>query len=243
MKRWITGILALLMAAVFTACGNSGAEKPNTKDPADIARDIAAAEVLGDTLATAYENGLPMAEDWLDLYFMGSSDPGPERRTEIEAQYPTNEELLYGISAADADAAGWYDIWYAVHFHLWYAGSRGYEEYDDYGNYIGDGQANYGNHSGSEMISESRVKKINEVAVTQMATQWKNENNYSRPVSSKITTVSVRIFLADYRYSGSVVTATTEVEYWIGGGSPTGSVYATVVIDLYTGDVLSASIG
>lgn len=93
------------------------------------------------------------------------------------------------------------------------------------------------------MISESRVQKINEVAVTQMATQWKNENNYSRPVSSKITTVSVRIFLADYCYSGSVVTATTEVEYWIGGGSPTGSVYATVIIDLYTGDVLSASIG
>ena len=73
------------MATVFTACGNSGAETPDTKDPADIARDIATAEVLGDTLATAYENGLPMAEDWLDLYFMGASDPGPERRTEIEA--------------------------------------------------------------------------------------------------------------------------------------------------------------
>lgn len=229
MKRWIAGILALLMATVFTACGNSGAEKPNTKEPADIARDIATAEVLGDTLATAYENGLPMAEDWLDLYFMGSSDPGPERRTEIEAQYPTNEELLYGISAADADAAGWYDIWYAVHSDLWRSDYQ--YEGDDYSG--GD----------SEMISESRVKKINEVAVTQMATQWKNENNYLRPVSSKITTVSVRIFLADYRYSGSVVTATTEVEYWIGGGSPTGSVYATVIIDLYTGDVLSASIG
>ena len=50
MKRWITGILALLMATVFTACGNSGAETPDTKDPADIARDIATAEVLGDTL-------------------------------------------------------------------------------------------------------------------------------------------------------------------------------------------------
>jgi len=229
MKRWIAGILALLMATVFTAYGNSGAEKPNTKEPADIARDIATAEVLGDTLATAYENGLPMAEDWLDLYFMGTSDPGPERRTEIEAQYPTNEELLYGISAADADAAGWYDIWYAVHSDLWRSDYQ--YEGDDYSG--GD----------SEMISESRVKKINEVAVTQMATQWKNENNYSRPVSSKITTVSVRIFLADYCYSGSVVTATTEVEYWIGGGSPTGSVYATVTIDLYTGDVLSASIG
>lgn len=33
------------------------------------------------------------------------------------------------------------------------------------------------------------------------------------------------------------------MEYWIGGGSPTGFVYATVIIDLYTGDVLSASIG
>ena len=62
MKRWITGILVLLMAAAFTACGNSGTEAPSTKDPADIARDIATAEVLGDTLATAYENGLPMAE-------------------------------------------------------------------------------------------------------------------------------------------------------------------------------------
>lgn len=49
--------------------------------------------------------------------------------------------------------------------------------------------------------------------------------------------------LTDYRYSGSVVTAVTEVEYWFGGGTPDGSVYATVVIDLYTGDVLSASIG
>ena len=229
MKRWIASILVLLMAAAFTACGNSGAEAPSTKYPADIAKDIAAAEVLGDTLATAYKNGLPMAEDWLDLYFMGSSDPDPERRTEIEAQYPTNEELLYGISAADADAAGWYDIWYAVHSDLWRS---------DY-QYEGDGYSG----GDSEMISESRVQKINEVTVTQMATQWKNENNYSRPVSSKITTVNVRIFLADYRYSGSVVTATTEVEYWIGGGSPTGSVYATVVIDLYTGDVLSASIG
>lgn len=229
MKRWIASILVLLMAAAFTACGNSGAEAPSTKDPADIAKDIAAAEVLGDTLATAYKNGLPMAEDWLDLYFMGSSDPDPERRTEIEAQYPTNEELLYGISAADADAAGWYDIWYAVHSDLWRS---------DY-QYEGDGYSG----GDSEMISESRVQKINEVTVTQMATQWKNENNYSRPVSSKITTVNVRIFLADYRYSGSVVTATTEVEYWIGGGSPTGSVYATVIIDLYTGDVLSASIG
>ena len=229
MKRWIASILVLLMAAAFTACGNSGAEAPSTKDPADIAKDIAAAEVLGDTLATAYKNGLPMAEDWLDLYFMGSSDPDPERRTEIEAQYPTNEELLYGISAADADAAGWYDIWYAVHSDLWRS---------DY-QYEGDGYSG----GDSEMISDSRVQKINEVTVTQMATQWKNENNYSRPVSSKITTVNVRIFLADYRYSGSVVTATTEVEYWIGGGSPTGSVYATVVIDLYTGDVLSASIG
>lgn len=229
MKRWIASILVLLMAAAFTACGNSGAEAPSTKDPADIAKDIAAAEVLGDTLATAYKNGLPMAEDWLDLYFMGSSDPDPERRTEIEAQYPTNEELLYGISAADADAAGWYDIWYAVHSDLWRS---------DY-QYEGDGYSG----GDSEMISESRVQKINEVTVTQMATQWKNENNYSRPVSSKITTVNVRIFLADYRYSGSVVTATTEVEYWIGGGSPTSSVYATVVIDLYTGDVLSASIG
>ncbi len=229
MKRWIASILVLLMAAAFTACGNSGAEALSTKDPADIAKDIAAAEVLGDTLATAYKNGLPMAEDWLDLYFMGSSDPDPERRTEIEAQYPTNEELLYGISAADADAAGWYDIWYAVHSDLWRSDYQ--YEGDDYSG--GD----------SEMISESRVQKINEVTVTQMATQWKNENNYSRPVSSKITTVNVRIFLADYRYSGSVVTATTEVEYWIGGGSPTGSVYATVIIDLYTGDVLSASIG
>lgn len=229
MKRWIASILVLLMAAAFTACGNSGAEAPSTKDPADIAKDIAAAEVLGDTLATAYKNGLPMAEDWLDLYFMGSSDPDPERRTEIEAQYPTNEELLYGISAADADAAGWYDIWYAVHSDLWRS---------DY-QYEGDGYSG----GDSEMISESRVQKINEVTVTQMATQWKNENNYSRPVSSKITTVNIRIFLADYRYSGSVVTATTEVEYWIGGGSPTGSVYATVIIDLYTGDVLSASIG
>lgn len=84
MKRWITVILALLTATVFTACGNAGTETPDTKDPADIARDIATAEVLGDTLATAYENGLPTAEDWLDLYFMGSSDPGLERRIEVE---------------------------------------------------------------------------------------------------------------------------------------------------------------
>ena len=167
MKRWITVILALLMAAVFTACGNAGAETPDTKDPADIARDIATAEVLGDTLATAYENGLPTAEDWLDLYFMGSSDPGLERRIEVEEQYPTNEELLYGISAADADAAGWYDIWYAVHSDLWQSDYQ--YEGDDYSG--GD----------SEMISESRVQKINEVTVTQMATQWKTRTTIHDP--------------------------------------------------------------
>ena len=44
-------------------------------------------------------------------------------------------------------------------------------------------------------------------------------------------------------YAGSTAIVTTEVEYWIGGGTPTGSVYATVIIDIYTGDVLSASIG
>lgn len=60
MKRWITALLVLLTAIMFTACGNSNAEKPGATDSADIARDIAAAEVLGDTLATAYENGLPM---------------------------------------------------------------------------------------------------------------------------------------------------------------------------------------
>ncbi len=229
MKRWIAAFLVLLTAIMFTACDNSNAEMPKATDPADIARDIAAAEVLGDTLATAYGNGLPMAEDWLDMYFMGSSDPGLERRIEVEEQYPTNEELLYGISAADADAAGWYDIWLAVHSDLWRSDYQ--YEGDEYSS--GD----------PETISESRVKKINEATVTQMATQWKNENNYSRPNSSKITTISVRIFLAEYHYSGSTVTATTEVEYWIGGGSPVGSVYATVTIDLYTGDVLSASIG
>ena len=59
MKRWITALLVLLTAIMFTACGNSNAEKPGATDSADIARDIAAAEVLGDTLATAYENGTP----------------------------------------------------------------------------------------------------------------------------------------------------------------------------------------
>lgn len=49
--------------------------------------------------------------------------------------------------------------------------------------------------------------------------------------------------LTEYRYSGSVVTAVTEEEYWFGGGPLDGLVYATVVIDLYTGDALSASIG
>lgn len=88
MKRWIAGILALLMAVVFTACGNSGAETPDTKDPADIARDIATAEVLGDTLATAYENGLPMAEDWLDLYFMGSSIRGQNAVPRLKRSIP-----------------------------------------------------------------------------------------------------------------------------------------------------------
>lgn len=231
MKRIMAAILALLVMTSLTACGDT--EKPDTSgdDPADIAQDIASAEMLGDTLAAAYANGVGAAEDWLDLYFMGSSGDDPDKRAEVEAQYPTNDELLYGIDAASADAAGWYDIWYAVHYDLWSFSNGGYE---DYGNYAGDA-GNIGT------IGEGSVRRINWHTVISLATDWKNENNKSLPNGAKITNTNVR--LTDYRYSGSVVTAVTEVEYWFGGGTSDGSVYATVVIDLYTGDALSASIG
>lgn len=231
MKRIVTAILALLIMTRLTACGDTGKPDTSGDDPADIAQDIATAEVLGDTLAAAYANGVGAAEDWLDLYFMGTSGDDPDKRAEVEAQHPTNDELLYGIDAASADAAGWYDIWYAVHYDLWSFSNDGYE---DYGNYAGDA----GN---TGTISEERVRQINWGTVISLAHDWKNENNKSLPNGAKVTNTNVR--LTDYRYSGSVVTAVTEVEYWFSGGSSDGSVYATVVIDLYTGDVLSASIG
>lgn len=117
MKRITMIFLTVLMALVFSACGTgttSGTadntlSKPD--DPLELAKQIAETEVLGDTLESAYQQGVPRALDWLDLYFMESSDPSPERRAEIEEQYPTTEELLYGISAAEASEAGWYDIW------------------------------------------------------------------------------------------------------------------------------------
>ena len=163
---------------------------------------------------------------------MESSDPGPERRAEKEKQYPTNEELLYGISAAEASEAGWYDIWLAVHAELWPSDQQYYD-----GNNGGYGVEQ------AEALSESKLRSINEFKVSLLATQWMNENNYSRSSGSKINNTRVLSYLASIQHSGSVAIVTTEVEYWIGSGTPTGSVYATVTIDIYTGDVLSASIG
>lgn len=238
MKRITVIFLTVLMVLALSACGTgttSGAAdntlgKPD--DPLELAKQIAETEVLGDTLESAYQQGVPRALDWLDLYFMESSDPSPERRAEIEEQYPTTEELLYGISAAEASEAGWYDIWLAVHAELWPSDQQYYDE----------NNGDYGVEQ-AEALSESKLRSINGFKVSLLATQWMNENNYSRSSGSKINNTRVLSYLASIQYSGSVAIVTTEVEYWIGGGTPTGSVYATVTIDIYTGDVLSASIG
>lgn len=238
MKRITMIFLTVLMVLALSACGTgttSGTadntlNKPD--DPFELAKQIADTEVLGDTLENAYQQSVPRALDWLDLYFMESSDPSPERRAEIEEQYPTTEELLYGISAAEASEAGWYDIWLAVHAELWPSDQQYYDE----------NNGDYGVEQ-TEALSESKLRSINEFKVSLLATQWMNENNYSRSSGSKINNTRVLSYLASIQYSGSVAIVTTEVEYWIGGGTPTGSVYATVTIDIYTGDVLSASIG
>lgn len=227
MKKLICLIVSALLLISLMGCAASKKESP-----AKLAEEIAEAELLGDTLSSAYEQG--WAYDWLDLYFMGNSDENSERRAEVEEMYPTNDALLYGIDYESASEAGWGYIWDAVHSDIW--GASDYR----YGN--SSAPNSYGNQE-AETISDSQVQKINEVQVVQLALQWKNENNYSLPSSSKITTTRAKTMLTEYRYSGSVVTAVTEVEYWFGGGTPDGSVYATVVIDLYTGDVLSASIG
>lgn len=238
MKRITMIFLTVLMVLILSACGTgttSGAadntlSKPD--DPLELAKRIMEVELLGDTLESAYQQGAPQAETWLYLYFMESSDPSPERCAEVEEQYPTNEELLYGISAAEASEAGWYDIWLAVHAELWPSDQQYYDE----------NNGGYGVEQ-AEALSESKLRSINEFKVSLLATQWMNENNYSRSSGSKINNTRVLSYLASIQYSGSVAIVTTEVEYWIGGGTPTGSVYATVTIDIYTGDVLSASIG
>ena len=77
-----------------------------------------------------------------------------------------------------------------------------------------------------------------------MATEWKNDYNATVSRDYRISDTSVRDMLASINYSGSVAIVTTEIQYWMvgQGGSPAGSVYATVTIDLNTGDILSGTI-
>lgn len=93
-----------------------------------------------------------------------------------------------------------------------------------------------------QTLSSAELKSIAANTASSLALEWKNDYNNSAPRDYRINSTRVLDMLASIKYSGPVAIVTTEIEYWIGGGSPTGSVYAVVTIDLNTGDVLSATL-
>lgn len=68
-----------------------------------------AADIFGSTFYMAYDEG--WLDEWLSLYINGSSDPGPDHYTTQWYDDILEEWTLYGISRADASAAGWGYIW------------------------------------------------------------------------------------------------------------------------------------
>lgn len=94
----------------------------------------------------------------------------------------------------------------------------------------------------AEGLSDSELIKINDPISSELAREWKNNYNQSVSRDFKIKSVKANTLIPTIERNGSIATITTQIDYWLGGGSPTGSVYAIVTIDTYTGDVLTAEI-
>lgn len=93
-------------------------------------------------------------------------------------------------------------------------------------------------------ISDSEVRSLSDSKVYSMATEWKNRYNNGVSNAYRITNVHPRTFEAEVEYNDdrSKAVVLTEVEYWIGGGNPAGSVYAYVVIDCASGSIIESGI-
>lgn len=78
--------------------------------------------------------------------------------------------------------------------------------------------------------------------------EWEDENDlgYTMRVSENETKTDMlfSISFPKIKRNGPVATVMTEISYWFvnQGGSPAGSVYSVVIIDVSNGDVLSADV-
>lgn len=155
----------------------------------------------------------------------------------------TDEEIILYLDEVDLDDDGIFD---EIRMYFCKEGSESQtlleerlaagNSSDEYGN----------NNSGASKISTSQINEINSSAVYSLATQWKNSYNSSVSYEYRISNTSPRTMFPEIQYNNdqSVAIVYSEIEYWIGGkgGNASGSVTAAVVIDMYTGEVLSSEI-
>ena len=155
----------------------------------------------------------------------------------------TDEEIILYLDEVDLDDDGIFD---EIRMYFCKEGSESQtlleerlaagNSSDEYGN----------NNSGASKISTSQINEINSSAVYSLATQWKNSYNSSVSYEYRISNTSPRTMFPEIQYNNdqSVAIVYSEIEYWIGGkgGNASGSVTAAVVIDMFTGEVLSSEI-
>lgn len=173
-----------------------------------------------------------------------SSDPSEstqgynEETSENPSPYDTgnawDDFTVDGVTYEMAEEQGWGDEWLEI-----VSGSG-----SDYGS---DGEDVYDESEGqmdtsAEGLSDSELIKINDPISSELAREWKNNYNLSVSRDFKIKSVKANTLIPTIERDDSIATVTTQIDYWLGGGSPTGSVYAIVTIDTYTGDVLTAEI-
>lgn len=148
---------------------------------------------------------------------------------------------IEGITYEMAAKHGWGDTWWeaANHFGSDYDAYIGSEAYDEFS----DEFSEQGSNSSGE-LSNTELKQINSQVSLRLANEWKNAYNRSVSRDSIISNTQVRDLIAKIEINGSMATVTTEIYYWLvnKGGSPAGSVYSVVIIDVSNGDVLSATI-
>lgn len=161
-----------------------------------------------------------------------------EETSENPSPYDTgnawDDFTVDGATYEMAKEQGWGDEWLEI-----VSGSG-----SDYGS---DGEDVYDESEGqmdtsAEGLSDSELIKINDPISSELAREWKNNYNQSVSRDFKIKSVKANTLIPTIERDGSIATVTTQIDYWLGGGSPTGSVYAIVTIDTYTGDVLTAEI-
>ncbi len=85
-------------------------ESYSTENDAAVNMDaLLAADIFGSTFYMAYDEG--WLDEWLSLYINGGSDAESQRYSRKMYNDILEEWTLYGITRAEADAAGWGYIW------------------------------------------------------------------------------------------------------------------------------------